>query len=109
MEHQEKSSWKKASMFLGVIAAVLAILADIVFVTWVFAKSDSIFSSFESFRVQTIEATNTQIKLNDKLMNQLDVMNQRGLKNEKRLNRLEKGHKYPPLEWDDVNVPNENK
>jgi hypothetical protein len=105
MEHPEKNKLKRLSLILGVIVGMLAIFADIVFVTYVFAKSDTIFSTFETFRTETVAATNAQVKINEKLMNQLETLDKRGLKNEKRLNRLEKGHRYPPIEWDDVSVP----
>ena len=101
-EHPVKNNkWKRIGVIVSIATFILAMLANIVFVTASVARSNAIVEGMESFRIETLKGNGVQAQINDQLMKQLNTLEKNQKKNEKRLNRIDKNHRYTPLEWEE--------
>jgi hypothetical protein len=105
MEQAKKDKWKRWGMWIAGITLAMGIISNIVFVTYNVAlgnaKTIQIEKSMEKwleFREAAIKGNSVQAQINEKLIGQLNSL-------EWRVNRLDKAHKLPPKEWDDIKVP----
>jgi hypothetical protein len=105
MEHEKKNKLKKIGLWMGGITLAILLLGNIATVSYVLATSkieitqtNIAIQKLNDFRDGSIEANVTQCKINEQLIAQVERL-------EKRVNRLDKSHKFSPLEWDEIKVP----
>jgi hypothetical protein len=105
MEHEQKNKLKKVGLWIAGVTLFILLAGNIVTVTYVVASNKLEINNFsksvqslETFKEESVKGQITQAQVNEKLITQLEILT-------KRVNRLDKAHKYTPLEWDDIQVP----
>ena len=101
MTMESTIKWKRAGIIVSIAVFVIAMLADIVFVTASVARSNTIVENMESFRVEILKGNLAQVQINERLISQVAELTKAKDENKRRLNRLDKKHGLTPLEWDE--------